>query len=70
MEKLKIDKFEKCHIKLSKSTHHFKIDVERQSLVELIRGDPINLLSHNFNPVINALNGKESLSETLCDGAI
>jgi hypothetical protein len=39
-------------------------------LIELVRGDPGDLLPHDLNTVVNTLDGEESLGETLSYGAV
>ena len=57
-------------IEFHECTNDFVINVERKSLIELIWSNPSNVLSHNFNLIVNALNTEEGLGEALGDGAI
>lgn len=67
---LEVDELEKGSVELQESAHDLVIDIKRQSLIELIRGDPSDGLPHDLNLVVDTLDGEESLFEALGDCAI
>jgi len=64
-EEFEVDKLKKTDVKFSKGAHNFVINVERKSLVELVRSQPCNWDSHYLNAVVDTLNREERLSEVL-----
>lgn len=69
-EQLVVDEPDQGGIELQESGHDLVIDIERQPLVELVRSDPGNVLSHNLNLVVNTLDGVEGFFEALGDCAV
>ena len=52
---LEVDKSEEMYVKLLESSDNFVVEVKRQLLVELVGSNPSDVLSHNFNLVVNSL---------------
>jgi len=69
-EQLEVDELEEWNIKLKESSHDFVVDIEGQSLVELVRLHPRDVLSHDLNTVVDTLDWEESLGKVLSDGAV
>ena len=69
-EEFVVGESEQRDIKLGECSHHFVVNIEGQSLIELVWLDPGNLLSHNFHSVIDALDGEECFGEALGHRAI
>ena len=69
-EELIVDEFEQCDVELGKSSHHFVIDIERQPLVKFVRSYPGDLLSQNFDAVVDTLDRVECFGEALAHCAV
>ena len=67
---LKVDELEQSHVELSKRSHDLVVNVERQSLVELVRLDPRDRLSHDLDSEVDALDRQEGLCEALAYSAV
>ena len=69
-KKFEVDELEQTDVKFSEGTHYLVIYIERQSLVELIRGYPSDWDSHDLYSVVDALDGEEGLGKVLSDCAV
>lgn len=69
-EQLEVDKAEQRDVELSEGAHDLKVDIKGDTLVELVRRDPGNRLSHNLDTVVDTLNREERFGEVLRDRAI
>ena len=69
-EQLEVGEFKEGDIELCESSHHAEVDIKGKPLVEFVRGDPGNLLAHELNPVVDALDREERLGEALGDRAV
>lgn len=54
-EELEIDESKEGLVEFEESSHDFIVDVEWQSLVELVRSDPSDTLAHDLDLIINTL---------------
>ena len=69
-EELVVNKTKQRDVKLSEGSHYLIVDIERESLIELVRSDPCDLLSKYFDSVVDAFYRKEGFSEALGECAI
>jgi hypothetical protein len=69
-KELEVHKFEERLVELKEGCHDLVVDIEGQALVELVRGDPSDLLAHDFHLIVNTLDGEEGLLEALGDSAV
>lgn len=70
MIQFEVNKSEQGNIEFSESTDDFVIDIEGQALIKLVRCNPSNLLTHNLNLEVGALDAEEGLRKALSDGAV
>lgn len=69
-KKFVIDEFEKGNVELGEGAHDFVINIKWKSLVEFIWADPGDLLTHDFNSVVDTFNGVEGFREALTHRAV
>jgi hypothetical protein len=67
---LVVNELKECHVELRKSAHYFVVNIEGEALVELVWLDPGELLAHDLDTVVDALDGEECLAEALADCAV
>ena len=70
LEQLEVDEPEEGDIELLEGADDFVVDIEWQSLVELVGGHPGHCLSHQFHLIINSLDAQKCLLEALRNGAV
>lgn len=69
-EQLVVDEPKQCYVELQEGGHDLVVNIERQSLVELVRGYPGDVLAHDFCLIINTLDREEGLLEALSSSAV
>lgn len=67
---LKIGEPEQCHVELSERTNYLIVDVEGQSLIEGVRGNPGDRLPHQLDLCVDSLDREEGLLDALRDRAV
>ena len=57
-------------VEFFESSDDFIIDVEWQFLIELVRSNPCDVLTHDFDLVVYSFNAEKGFLEGLRDGAV
>ena len=67
---LKVGESHQCNVEFHESANNFVVNIKWKPLVELVWSDPSNLLSHQLDLKVYALDAEECLFEGLCNGAV
>ena len=67
---LKVGESHQCNVEFHESAYNFVVNIEWKPLVELVWSDPCNLLSHQLDLEVDALDAEECLFEGLSNGAV
>jgi hypothetical protein len=69
-EELEVDESQECSVELEEGAHDLIINIKWELLVKLVGRDPSDLLSHNFNLIVDSLDRQERLLEALSNCAV
>lgn len=69
-EELEVDESQECSVELEEGAHDLIINIKWELLIKLVGRNPSDLLSHDFNLIVDSLDRQERLLEALSNCAV